>query len=192
MTTYRGEIMTTQRNEIVRDIFLADNALNRFRKMTYASSNNSTFANRSLTATEASTLIVLYDIGEASMNELAKYCGFTNSRITRAMDTLVNQKLAVRYFKPNNRRTVYAAATPLGAELVSANNNNVFTALKKVTSEIPDEELCEVANCYSNILNIFAKYSGLYKNAPYQKPTNADAAAHDLSTDLENYDKLSD
>ena len=168
--------MTKHQNNLYTDIFAADNALNRFRKMTFSSSKNSDFFSRRLTPAEASTLIVLFDIGEASMNELAKYCGFTNSRITRAMDTLVEQNLAIRYFKPNNRRTVYAAVTPLGAELVSKNNDTVFSRFEELISAIPPEELDKVRSDYLEILDIFEKYCGLYKDAPYKKPTNENAA----------------
>lgn len=156
--------------DIRQKLFFKDNTLNRFRKMTFASAKGSEFDTVKLSPVESSTLIVLFDIGETSMSRLAKFCGFTNSRITRAMDTLVNAGFAIRYFKSDNRRTVYATVTKKGMELVSKNNLTLFNRFDELISGIPQDKLKELNKHYDAIIEIYDDYCGLFRGAPYAVP----------------------
>ena len=151
------------RNQLAEQVLALNSSLTRFNKMQIFNTNQTGEAK--LNSTEWSTMSVLHDIGESAMSELAYACGFTASRATRAVDTLVKFGFATRWNDQVNRRIVRVKPTEKGIRLTEDNNDAIRRNFFKLVGNVPEEKLETLIECYDKVLDIYAEYCGHPKTA---------------------------
>ena len=77
-------------------------------------------ANYDLTASQAYSLLALEELGEVTMNELAREMRLHGTTMTRMLDSLVEKRLAQRKPDPGDRRVVRVSLSAQGQEMVQA------------------------------------------------------------------------
>ena len=144
-------------------------SLTRFNKMQIFNANQTgeelPYVKAKLNSTEWSTMSVLHDIGESAMSELAYACGFTVSRATRAVDTLV------KFVPPRggtyqvNRRIVRVKPTEKGIRLTEDNNDAIRRTFSGLWETCPRKKLETLIECYDKVLGIMPNIGGHPKTA---------------------------
>ncbi|MEG1711157.1 MAG: MarR family transcriptional regulator [Clostridia bacterium] len=137
-----------------------NSGLSRFNKMQVFKSIDGVlpYEKAGVTRTEYSALVALHDIGESTMTDVARCCGFTASRTTRAIESLVKGGFATRTIKDDNRRAIYVATTEKGYDLTEKNNEAVLYNFHNVMKNVPKQEMYILIKAYSTILDIYEKY----------------------------------
>ena len=157
------------RNQLAEQVLALNSSLTRFNKMqifnTHQTGEELPYVKAKLNSTEWSTMSVLHDIGESAMSELAYACGFTASRATRAVDTLVKFGFATRWNDQVNRRIVRVKPTEKGIRLTEDNNDAIRRNFFKLVGNVPEEKLETLIECYDKVLDIYAEYCGHPKTA---------------------------
>lgn len=157
------------RNQLAEQVLSLNSSLTRFNKMQIFNTNQTgeelPYVKAKLNSTESSTMSVLHDIGESAMSELAYACGFTASRATRAVDTLVKFGFATRWNDQVNRRIVRVKPTEKGIRLTEDNNDAIRRNFFRLVGNVPEEKLETLIECYDKVLDIYAEYCGHPKTA---------------------------
>ncbi len=97
-----------------------------------------------ITMSQFKTLVVLYELGHATMGELADALGIGVSTVTGLVDRLVDHHLVVREEDPSDRRVVVGRLTPEGNALVDRLCMGASDRFKTVIDELSLDELCLV------------------------------------------------
>ena len=157
------------RNHLADWLLSLNSSLTRFNKMQIFNTNQTgevlPYVQANLNSTEWSIMSVLHDIGESAMSELAYACGFTASRTTRAVDTLVKLGFATRWNDQVNRRIVRVKPTEKGIRLTEDNNDAIRRNFFKLVANVPEDKLKVLIDCYDKVLDIYAEYCGHPKTA---------------------------
>jgi DNA-binding MarR family transcriptional regulator len=126
-----------------------------------------------VTMPQFKTLMVLYNLEQATMGELAEALGTGVSTVTGIVDRLVEHGLVGRDEDPRDRRVVVGRPTPRGIALVDRLMNAVRDRVGQVLARLSDEELAEVARS-TEILHraALAAYSPNGRRARHLDPIN--------------------
>jgi len=93
-----------------------------------------------LTPTQWETLELLWQRGEAGMNELADELRLSQSTLTRIVDLLEKKDLARRRPSRDDRRRVEATLTPRGEELYLQVRDRLEAACREILRSLPADQ----------------------------------------------------
>jgi DNA-binding MarR family transcriptional regulator len=93
-----------------------------------------------LTVAQSYALLVLQELGSATMNEFAAEMRLHGTTMTRMVDALINKGLVERRPDAEDRRIVRVALSPAGQEMAGKLQQSKRQLLASSLAEIPAEE----------------------------------------------------
>ncbi|MDR2046627.1 MAG: MarR family transcriptional regulator [Clostridiales bacterium] len=105
--------------------------------------------------------VIIYKNEQISMSALARNLGISKQQLTRIVDELVSQDIAVRSVNPRNRRIIFARLSEEGKKRVAAFIETAKNRLTDIFSAFSEAEIDEAIKSLCVLCDLFNKISAL-------------------------------